>query len=215
MARGLTTLILSCSMCVRIVRFEKQEIELLVLEDHHTHFGLPDTTPEGHRAPIAELFTRSVSTQTPYSLDSEEFEDDDLMYHHNMLHEDVSSSSSRDSAISDDDDLLADGNRCPSSVDYSSPVHMFAEVGNNNKRSKSRRPGVHKILTREPPDGCEKIRTVNEDQIRLSAAAAGRRDIVFGPCPQKSGFVLLPSQSSAFLPIVQVKSGNTWNVESK
>jgi len=189
-----------------------QEIELLVLEDHHTHFGIPDSTPEGHRAPIAELFTRSVSTQTPYSLDSDEFEDDDLMYHHNMLHEDVSSSSSRDSAISDDDDLLADGNRCPSSVDYSSPVHMFAEVGNNsNKRSKSRRPGVvHKILTREPPDGCEKIRTVNEDQIRHSAAA--RRDIVFGPCPQKSGFVLLPSQSSAFLPIVQVKSG-TWNVE--
>ena len=198
-----------------------------MLEDHHTNYGIPDTTPEGHRAPIAELFTRSVSTQTPYSLDSDEFEDDDLMYHHQMLHhnEDVSSSSSRDSAISDDDDLLADGNRCPSSVDYSSPVHMFAEVGNtyhnSNKRSKSRRPGVvHKILTREPPDGCEKIRTVNEDQIRQhnnATAGLARRDIVSfgGPlCPQKSGFVLLPSQSSAFLPIVQVKSG-TWNVESK
>lgn len=105
-----------------------QEIERLVLDEFVAKL---EPTPEGHRAPIAELFAqqrRSVSTQTPYSLDSDEWDEFEQFETFDAMIEDQGhfSSGSRDSAISDDDHL--DGSRCPSrcpSVPYS-PVHMIS-----------------------------------------------------------------------------------------
>ncbi|CAG2174837.1 unnamed protein product, partial [Oppiella nova] len=70
----------------------------------------------------------------------------------------------------------------------------------NHNNNYSMSPKINKFLTREPPDGCEKIRIVNEDD-RLNAINCQPNGGFVCPVQPSSGFVLLPSRSSAFLPI--------------
>lgn len=64
-------------------------------------------------------------------------------------------------------------------------------------------PKINKFLEREPPDGCEKIKIVAEDYRADYHSSIGS---VRPVQPSSSGFVLLPSRSSAFLPIFKTNS---------
>ncbi|KAI1288147.1 hypothetical protein HDE_09608 [Halotydeus destructor] len=234
-----------------------QEIEELVLEDMSTK--VPEATPEGHRAPIAELFTlcrRSVSTQTPYSLDLDsdtDWDEDETMYEDGVDIYLEGSSSSRDSAISDDDEdqdydvvleeedgevhhssrrasAAAGGHCCSSPVRIVSGFSeaKFEMIRSNNHYNNNGGAGgalggqqqqhrqqlrplcINNILTRKPPDGCDKMKLMTELDMMKAKADSGplqqhlaHRYLEHGPClvPQKAGLVLVPSQSSAFLPL--------------
>nr|XP_032517301.1 protein FAM117B-like [Danaus plexippus plexippus] len=87
-------------------------------------------TPEGHRAPLAELLRRSVNTQTPHDLC------------HTAHSSDPPSRGSLSSAGSAE--LLATGGSVCSSPDLDG-----SKLGTS--------PQINRFLAREPPDGCEKV----------------------------------------------------------
>lgn len=166
-----------------------QEIERLVLKEISSLKAddidrTLDPTPEGHRAPIADLFrvTHSVDTQTPYSRG-------DSCHSSN-------SPLSRSQSVSPAVPIIPgqmDGSR-PSSAEEnresgSPDVEGFSKLATS--------PHINKFLAREPPDGCEKVKIAEE--ARNSTTVGEPHD--YG-CPKPSvNFVLLPSQSSAFYPL--------------
>ncbi|XP_050350483.1 protein FAM117B-like isoform X1 [Nymphalis io] len=113
-----------------------QEIERLVLcpasgtQTPHLDRLRDKVTPEGHRAPLAELLRRSVNTQTPHDLC------------HTAHSSDPPSRGSLSSAGSAE--LLAAGGSVCSSPDLDG-----SKLGTS--------PQINRFLAREPPDGCEKV----------------------------------------------------------
>lgn len=169
-----------------------QEIERLVLkgisgagtENEAELERVMGPTPEGHRAPIAELFHStccSVDTQTPSGSDgSNGFLD----------------SSSRH------------GSSRPDSLECDKSASPDLEVsGHTSKLGTS--PQINKFLTREPPDGCEKVKIIDEGRGALRSVKPASSLMAGGDGPggevlkPSSQFVLRPSQSSAFCPLVR------------
>ncbi|KAL3207584.1 hypothetical protein MRX96_010065 [Rhipicephalus microplus] len=160
-----------------------QEIERLVLkgisasgtENEAELERVMGPTPEGHRAPIAELFhsTCSVDTQTPSGSDGSNGFVDGPSRH----------SSSR-----------------PDSLECDKSASPDLEVsGHTSKLGTS--PQINKFLTREPPDGCEKVKIIDEGRKPATSPLMGDgTENVLKPSCQ---FVLRPSQSSAFCPLVR------------
>ncbi|XP_013165191.1 PREDICTED: glucocorticoid-induced transcript 1 protein-like isoform X1 [Papilio xuthus] len=113
-----------------------QEIERIVLcpasgtQTPHLDRLRDKVTPEGHRAPLAELLRRSVNTQTPHDLC------------HTAHSSDPPSRGSLSSAGSAE--LLAAGGSVCSSPDLDG-----SKLGTS--------PQINRFLAREPPDGCEKV----------------------------------------------------------
>ncbi|XP_022244212.1 protein FAM117B-like [Limulus polyphemus] len=58
-------------------------------------------------------------------------------------------------------------------------------------------PHINKFLAREPPDGCEKVKIVDERRNTTNNV----EPLGYGPIKPCEKFVLLPSQSSAFYPL--------------
>ncbi|XP_075535884.1 protein FAM117B-like isoform X2 [Dermacentor variabilis] len=162
---------------------EMKEIERLVLkgisgsgtENEAELERVMGPTPEGHRAPIAELFhyTCSVDTQTPSGSDGSNGFVDGPSRH----------SSSR-----------------PDSLECDKSASPDLEVsGHTSKLGTS--PQINKFLTREPPDGCEKVKIIDEGRKPATSPMMGDgTESVLKPSSQ---FVLRPSQSSAFCPLVR------------
>ncbi|XP_014681183.1 PREDICTED: protein FAM117B-like [Priapulus caudatus] len=163
-----------------------QEIEKLVLK-HRESIGQQDEdrvqepTPDGHRAPVAQLITSM--TQTP---------------------------SGTDGATGS-----GPGSRCQSV----SPLPFTLETSEPSSRSESAtkdfdRDSVSPDLTmtgkrfesspkpdlfiREPPDGCEKIKTVPEEARRASMT----EPLQYSPI-KPNGIELRASSSSAFCPLTK------------
>ncbi|CAG2177151.1 unnamed protein product, partial [Oppiella nova] len=149
-----------------------QEIENLVLKGIHGFDNqcICDKIPEGHRAPVFELL--AVKAQKMNCVGSGSGEDSS----------DLSQSESPVFAT----EIISTADTC--------------DTQNHNNNNYSMSPKINKFLTREPPDGCEKIRIVNEDD-RLNAINCQPNGGFVCPVQPSSGFVLLPSRSSAFLPI--------------
>lgn len=173
-----------------------QEIERLVLKgglqtgapcsmDRSDLDKYQQVTPEGHRAPLADLLrcTRSVNTQTPATSD-------------------VTSScqssgpSSRDSASP----LI------PGHLDVSRPPSEQGSQGSSPDQEGTRlgtSPHINRFLAREPPDGCERVNLrFHED--------TNQRPSVIDYCPLKPcvTFQLKPSLGSAFYPLHPVSDGS-------
>ncbi|XP_064456814.1 protein FAM117A-like isoform X2 [Ornithodoros turicata] len=131
-----------------------QEIERLVFSGNELE-RVMGPTPEGHRAPIAELFhsTCSVDTQTSCT----------------------------------DDSLFPQATSPECNKSGSSPEYEGNKLGSS--------PQINKFLAREPPDGCEKVRIIDE-----ARKPSSEEHIDNMPKPS-SQFVLRPSQRSAFCPL--------------
>lgn len=130
-------------------------------------------TPEGHRAPIAELFhsTCSVDTQTPCGNSS-----------HRLPNRGTSSASSQ-----------------PESPECDKSASPDCDVSSHTSKLGTS-PRINKFLAREPPDGCEKVKIVDENR---KGVPAGSSEVADGVSKPSSQFVLRPSQSSAFCPLVR------------
>ncbi|XP_075237868.1 protein FAM117B-like isoform X2 [Lycorma delicatula] len=174
-----------------------QEIERLVLKamsslsTEREEEKLVQTTPEGHRAPLADLFsrsTRSVNTQTPA----------------------YSSSQSSEASSRDSGSPLVAG-----SMDNSRPsseVQLGVGTGGSSDSSPDQEsntgqlgtsPRINRFLAREPPDGCERVSMkFTED----ASGVRGRDLSLFDYCPLKPNvtFQLKPSLGSAFLPLQNI-----------
>ncbi|KAF8766477.1 Glucocorticoid-induced transcript 1 protein like [Argiope bruennichi] len=165
-----------------------QEIERIVLKEISGAEG-DDTertlepTPEGHRAPIADLFrhTQSVNTQTP-------FDRCDSCYSSN-------SSTSGSKSVSPIVPIM------PGQMDSSRPSSTEGSKGGSPDLEGTHKlatsPHINKFLAREPPDGCEKVKIAEETR-----NSSGAGELHKFSCPKPSmNFVLLPSQRSAFDPL--------------
>ncbi|GFU52917.1 protein FAM117B [Nephila pilipes] len=166
-----------------------QEIERIVLREISGADG-EDTertlepTPEGHRAPIADLFrnTQSVNTQTP-------FDRCDSCYSSN-------SSASGSKSVSPVVPIM------PGQMDCSRPSSTEGSKGSGSPdlegtHKLATSPHINKFLAREPPDGCEKVKIAEETR-----NSTGAGELHKFSCPKPSmNFVLLPSQRSAFDPL--------------
>ncbi|CAN7997370.1 unnamed protein product, partial [Ixodes hexagonus] len=158
-----------------------QEIERLVLkgisgagtENEAELERVMGPTPEGHRAPIAELFhsTCSVDTQTPSG--SEVLPNGAALY----------------------------GTSRPDSPDCDKNGSPEPEASSGQLSKLGTSPRINKFLAREPPDGCEKVKIIDEGRKHTTVPMAGdASDSISKP---NSQFVLRPSQSSAFCPLVR------------
>lgn len=158
-----------------------QEIERLVLkgisgtgtENEAELERVMGPTPEGHRAPIAELFhsTCSVDTQTPSG--SEGLSNSAALY----------------------------GTSRPDSPDCDKSGSPEPEAGSGQVSKLGTSPRINKFLAREPPDGCEKVKIIDEGRKHTTVPMVGdASDSISKP---NSQFVLRPSQSSAFCPLVR------------
>lgn len=158
-----------------------QEIERLVLkgisgagtENEAELERVMGPTPEGHRAPIAELFhsTCSVDTQTP------------------------SGSEGLPNSAS------FCGTSRPDSPDCDKSGSPEPDAGGGQLSKLGTSPRINKFLAREPPDGCEKVKIIDEGRKHTTVPMAGdASDSISKP---NSQFVLRPSQRSAFCPLVR------------
>ncbi|XP_014235619.1 protein FAM117B-like isoform X1 [Trichogramma pretiosum] len=176
-----------------------QEIEGLVLkststscDDHHIedkYARLRDqNTPEGHRAPLADLFrakcsVNSVNTQTPAT--------------------DLPSSSYSSGPPSRN----SESPPLPGSVDVSRPSSDLLQGGSRGSTPDHDREGrlgtsphINRFLAREPPDGCEKVNTKFIEEARRPMIDLSKLDYCSKP---SVAFQLKPSLGSAFLPLQQ------------
>ncbi|XP_063232697.1 protein FAM117B-like isoform X2 [Bacillus rossius redtenbacheri] len=164
-----------------------QEIERLVLSEAERtdskcrdaqQFGGGQPTPEGHRAPLADLLrssTRSVNTQTPAR-------PGELA---------CSGPSSRESG-SPPPPAAAGVSRPPSDPQGSrdsSPEQEAGKLGTS--------PHINKFLAREPPDGCEKVNLKFVEDTRRPMVDLSKLEY----CPKKPCVTLKPSLGSAFYPL--------------
>ncbi|CAN7998010.1 unnamed protein product [Ixodes pacificus] len=159
----------------------KHEIERLVLkgisgagtENEAELERVMGPTPEGHRAPIAELFhsTCSVDTQTP---SGSEGLPNSASFH---------------------------GTSRPDSPDCDKSGSPEPDAGGGQLSKLGTSPRINKFLAREPPDGCEKVKIIDEGRKHTTVPMAGdASDSISKP---NSQFVLRPSQRSAFCPLVR------------
>lgn len=154
-----------------------QEIEKIVLkecyeaerEGEHRRFLEP--TPEGHRAPIAELFysSRNEESNTPFAgRDSCP----------------SSGTASRSHSISPVIPII------PGNPEFSvsPPSEDAHKLGTS--------PHINQFLERGPPDGCEKVKVVDEPRKSVAPEQSP-----YSTLKPQVKYVLLPSQSSAFCPL--------------
>ncbi|KAJ8314355.1 hypothetical protein KUTeg_008916 [Tegillarca granosa] len=196
------------------------EIEKLVLEpsgtDNEDIFERAHDIPDGHRAPIPEVIhrgssTRNVDTQTPSGCL------DDTRVPSSCQDE---SSGSRSSSVSPAIPIIPgqmDSSRPSSRADSSgstpregdklgkvdgegceSPDSQFKVVS-------SPRPNKSYSFVREPPDGCEKVKVIDED---AKSRPAIKEQLLY--CPIKpSQMVFKRSDDSAFCPLFIKSQGKT------
>ncbi|CAB3378767.1 Hypothetical predicted protein [Cloeon dipterum] len=161
-----------------------QEIERLVLktdEDlHQDKDKACQSTPDGHKAPLAEMLrsTRSVNTQTPAY--------------------DSTPSSGPPSCGSMSPVVLG----C---MDFSRPASGARGGGSTGSSPEPPRfgtsPHINRFLAREPPDGCEKVSTKVIIEDKKPAIDISKLD--YGTLKPSATFQLKPSQGSAFQPLSQ------------
>ncbi|XP_046543230.1 protein FAM117B-like isoform X3 [Haliotis rubra] len=165
---------------------EPEESELKV----HSHPEIPD----GHRAPIPDIIrigsTRSVNTQTPSGQVDEPYT--------------TTSSGSRADSISPAIPII------PGHMDTSRPSSRSestdSKSSDKGEAEDSPEPSITKFVSspkaekcdfvREPPDGCEKVRVIEESR------KPSIKESLF--CPVKPNqFIFKQSQSSAFCPLIR------------
>uniref|UniRef100_A0A1B6HY80 Glucocorticoid-induced transcript 1 protein n=1 Tax=Homalodisca liturata TaxID=320908 RepID=A0A1B6HY80_9HEMI len=167
-----------------------QEIERLVLKATSTLSTereeekmqmVHQATPEGHRAPLADLLrsTRSVNTQTPAF---------------------TSSSHSSGPPSRESGSPLVVG-----SLELNSRPSSELQGSGDSSPEQDSRPGtsprINKFLAREPPDGCERV------SLKFSEDASNRKPMLdlslMEMCPIKPSAAcqFKPSLGSAFMPL--------------
>ncbi|XP_054163448.1 myosin-G heavy chain-like [Oppia nitens] len=159
-----------------------------------------DKIPEGHRAPVFELL--AIKTRKANCVPSSGDDSSDI--------------SQSESPIFNTE-LISSTNDTNDLQNHQNNYYNNNHNNNNNSSNYSMSPKINKFLTREPPDGCEKIKIVNESDDRYynpmmmmmmnnsdhpSSAATANNCRPQQPS-SSAGFVLLPSRSSAFLPILK------------
>ncbi|KAK2146683.1 hypothetical protein LSH36_589g01021 [Paralvinella palmiformis] len=172
---------------------------------HHSK-APPDPTPDGHRAPVAELLctTRSVDTQTPaveellpYLSLQEELKEQEEGRH-------CSSGGSNSSPCSVSPPC--------SSLSSFRTINVLYAVLSGLKlvlNTQCDSPNLKSIFTREPPDGCERIKIVQEENgTELSSAKRGltpplKDSSLFCPIKKPSERYSIPSEVSAFCPLLK------------
>ncbi|XP_049809834.1 protein FAM117B-like isoform X1 [Schistocerca nitens] len=175
-----------------------QEIERLVLkagggpqdsEREEEKLQTYQATPEGHRAPLADLLrsTRSVNTQTPAGGDF--------------------TGSSQSSGPPSRESVSP---MIPGSMDLSRPPSDFqgGSRGSSPDQETSRlgtSPHINKFLAREPPDGCEKVNLKFIEDTRPMIDLTKMDYCPLKPCVT---FELKPSLGSAFYPPQQQRADN-------
>lgn len=199
------------------------EIEKLVLhsrEEELDRVCSPDTLmsilsqfthdiPDGHKAPCPDLInrgssTRSVDTQTPGNLS----DNSSGSRSHSVSpaipimpgHVDTSRPSSDSSPRRPSSDSSP---RRPSS-DYSTremeKVEGCESPDSLQKKISSPGPNNSYLFVREPPDGCEKVKVIDED---TRSHPVIKEPLLY--CPIKpSQFILKPSVDSAFCPLRKI-----------
>ncbi|XP_013420871.1 glucocorticoid-induced transcript 1 protein-like [Lingula anatina] len=161
-----------------------------------------DTTPDGHRAPIAELLraasgTRSVNTQTPSVVNEN---DSGNSSGGGSRSQSISPSfpiipgqmdSSRPSSQNDSTENTSDGSKVDKvDLDPGSPDPQ-------SKYAASPRPNKSYQFVREPPDGCEKVPLLDETR-KAPPMPPMVKEPLLDPCKK---FTLKVSDSSAFCPL--------------
>ncbi|CAH1789271.1 unnamed protein product [Owenia fusiformis] len=173
-----------------------QEIETLSLakatsgNDSDDLDRTQEPTPDGHRAPVLELIsssTRDIDTQTPLEESSRN----------------SSSAGSRSQSVSPSMPII------PGTMDTSRPSSrdldqdriekddLSVQEGSSpdpimvQKYAASPRPNKSYAFVREPPDGCERAKVIDE-----SHAPVLKEPLLF--CPVRSNLVFAPSEGSAF-----------------
>jgi len=146
------------------------EIEKLIRRGNEiTNNTLMEPTPDGHRAPIAELFRsssfRSVNTQTP-----------------------VKSCSANSSS--------GNSSPCGSVSPLKEEIEDYYSFSPEDFQGLSlgTSPMVNRFLCREPPDGCEKVETLKA----LEQSAKMGEDLQACCRPKPNAYFVLPSSGSAF-----------------
>lgn len=188
-----------------------QEIERLVLkgisgnEEDNERFQEP--TPDGHRAPIADLLrsTRTVNTQTPSN--GATGGDGSLQ---------SSGSASRCHSMSPPTPIILESINnltLSSQLEIESNCMGSVNIGKGDGDCLSPEPYQrlgssphNKFLSREPPDGCERVKVVEEprlvpvlpDQLPSSVLLPSDN---YKP---RDSFVLQPSLGSAFCPLQKI-----------
>lgn len=161
-----------------------QEIERLVLRSTPSLGGVEreerktvENTPEGHRAPVADLLreTRSVNTQTPaFTAPSSGPPSQD---------------SPNDRPVSNLSDSRPSSELLQDVSEDSSPEQEGRGLGTS--------PRINKFLAREPPDGCERVSTRFTEE-RRPMVDISEMDY---PLKPSMNFQLKPSLGSAFQPL--------------
>ncbi|KAK3603581.1 hypothetical protein CHS0354_017295 [Potamilus streckersoni] len=188
-------------------RYQRNSVEGLNVEiEKLVHMSIsepeePDRyhdVPDGHRAPVpAEIKTsgtRNVDTQTPSG-----------------VLDDNGSPASRPHSISPAIPIIVgqmDSSRPSSTVESNGSTPRDAEnkSGDCDSSSSPEHSGPSKSnasprpnkLVREPPDGCEKVKFIDENRRPPSI----KEPLLFGIKP--THFVLKPSSSSAFCPLTKM-----------
>ncbi|XP_046439848.1 protein FAM117B-like [Daphnia pulex] len=178
------------------------EIEKLVCRGNGetTSNKVMEPTPDGHRAPIAELFKRnnscrSVDTQTPVKAYS------------------TNSSSGTSSPCGSVSPSVWVFDHHHSSSRPPSDGCTAEEIGDYNSLSPEDFQALslgtsprNRFLCREPPDGCEKVETLKivEHTVKNGQDAA----TLYCPPKPSSQFVLQPSSSSAFCSLNKFNSSS-------
>lgn len=183
-----------------------QEIEKLVLRGiaGNDAEGDPERarepTPDGHQAPIAKLF-RTNNSKGGSGISSNATASSTV---------DTQTPTSRSQSISPTVLIIPgsmDGSRPPSSDGRKSASPEYSDPSEDCKFGAS--PQINKFLAREPPDGCEKIKLIEEPHqmcplVVEPCKAQGSTSINSGSgagtilLRPRVNFVLMPSQSSAF-----------------
>ncbi|XP_033109074.1 protein FAM117B-like [Anneissia japonica] len=171
-----------------------QEIEKLVLNGVEDDIGKPQVpTPDGHRAPFPGIRGKKMC-------------DSDTQTHNYSNEESSDGSRSASRSHSESPPFQLDGSQPSSRASSSGPVEQKNEKGDSspdlhsgNKYASS--PGVNKsyLLTREPPEGCEKVLKTFSDPIHPMFEG----DENNGLCPDKTKVYFCPKGLglSAFCPL--------------
>ncbi|ELU15455.1 hypothetical protein CAPTEDRAFT_203405 [Capitella teleta] len=161
-----------------------QEIEKLGLANHSDDSSC-SCMPDGRAAPVSEILQgtmRSVDTQTPSNHDLRLALDDDQDSH-------SSSSSSSPTPCSPSHLPIMPGGL----MERSRPSSQDDNLGDDLLKDAKDINSCH-MFVREPPDGCEKVKMVEETRGHSEAQQ------LF--CPIKK-YATIPSAESAFCPLVK------------
>ncbi|XP_071966277.1 protein FAM117B-like [Antedon mediterranea] len=171
-----------------------QEIETLVLNGVEEDIGKPQVhTPDGHRAPFPGIRSKKMC-------------DSDTQTQNSNYSNEESSDGSRSASRSYSESPPMEGSQPSSRASSSGPVEQKNEKGDTSpdlisgtKYASS--PGVNKsyLLTREPPEGCEKVLKTFSDPIHPMFEV----DQNNGLCPDKTKVYFCPKGQglSAFCPL--------------